>query len=85
MKPKRDWKIIISIFGVLALLIMIGGIFMINQLKQGTFFEKPAVADDSKILNQKKIVQHMNDLFEKKKSDYSVFQENIPVFVDPSL
>jgi len=85
MKPKRDWKILITVFGLLTIVIIAGGVFMIFSLNEGTFFKVSTQTNDNQLLNQKKLVQYMNDSFRKKTAEQTAFQENVPVLVDPSI
>lgn len=85
MQQHRDWKIIFALFALLTALVMIGNSYMLYRLNRGTLFSAPPEVSDMQILNQKKIVRDVNNMFDELATDYATFQAIVPTEIDPSL
>ena len=85
MKPKRDWKILVIIFGILCVLIMAIDVYAVYRLYKGTLFSVPESVTDNEIASQKKALQEINGKFKQQAEEYAAFQIVKPVLSDPSI
>jgi uncharacterized membrane protein len=85
LNPHKHWKVLLSIFSLITLLLVVFSFYLLYKIKNEQIFRANPTSSEGGVVIKEKLIKSVTDTFDQKTTKENSIKSNPPMYLDPSL